>query len=138
MRLITAAELDHQPEAVLHSKFMCVSRFLHRTDATTTARRNALASLENINRAIIKRRLKGPGCNPALRGIRPCAPCQPVEGMPTGRPPPTPFSPSPSQPVLECCNPCFGIQGRDDVGQDTPTSQPPGTKRNRPDQSASP
>jgi len=61
LRLITAAELDHQPEAVLHSKFMCVSRFLHRTDATTTARRNALASLENINRAIIKRRLKGPG-----------------------------------------------------------------------------
>lgn len=61
MRLITAAELDNQPETVLHSKFMCVSRFLHRTDATTAARTNALASLENINRAIIMRRLKGPG-----------------------------------------------------------------------------
>ncbi|MHA6770330.1 hypothetical protein [Salipiger marinus] len=61
MRLITAAELDQQPEAVLHSKFLCVSRFLHRTTATTTQRANALASLENINQAIIRRRLKGPG-----------------------------------------------------------------------------
>lgn len=61
MRLITAAELDHQPETVLHSKFLSVSCFLHQTEATTAARTNALASLENISHAIRKRRQKGPG-----------------------------------------------------------------------------
>lgn len=61
MRLITAAELDEQPIAVLHSKFLCVSRALAQTEQATTHRANALASLENINRAIIKRRIKGPG-----------------------------------------------------------------------------
>lgn len=61
MRLITAAELDDQPIAVLNSKFLCTSRELARTEQATIYRANALASLENINRAIIKRRLKGPG-----------------------------------------------------------------------------
>lgn len=61
MRLITAAELDDQPVAILNSKFLTVSRDLARTEQATTHRANALASLENINRAIIKRRLKGPG-----------------------------------------------------------------------------
>ncbi len=61
MRLIIAAELDHLPETVLHSKFYRVSQELAATEPATTDRANALASLENINRAIIKRRLKGPG-----------------------------------------------------------------------------
>ena len=61
MRLITAAELEDQPIAVLNSKFFTVSQELVRTEQATTHRANALASLENINRAIIKRRLKGPG-----------------------------------------------------------------------------
>lgn len=61
MRLITAAELDDQPIAVLNSKFLTASYELARTEQATTHRANALASLENINRAIIKRRLKGPG-----------------------------------------------------------------------------
>lgn len=61
MRLITAAELDDQPIAILNSKFLTVSHELARTEQATTHRANALASLENINRAIIKRRLKEPG-----------------------------------------------------------------------------
>lgn len=61
MRLITAAELDQQPESVLHSKFLCVSQKLAQTEQHSASRANALASLENINQAIIKRRLKGPG-----------------------------------------------------------------------------
>jgi len=61
MRLIVAAELDHLPETVLHSKFYRVSQELATTKPASTDRANALASLENINRAIIKRRLKGPG-----------------------------------------------------------------------------
>lgn len=61
MRLIVAAELDHLPEAVLHSKFYRVSQELAATEPSTTDRVNALASLENINRVIIQRRIKGPG-----------------------------------------------------------------------------
>lgn len=61
MRLIIAAELDHLPETVLHSKFYRVSQELAATEPATTDRANALASLENINRAIIMRRIKGPG-----------------------------------------------------------------------------
>ncbi|HEX2751888.1 MAG TPA: hypothetical protein VHP34_02045 [Alphaproteobacteria bacterium] len=61
MRLIVAAELDHLPESVLHSKFYRVSQELAHSEPATADRVNALASLENINRAIIKRRLKGPG-----------------------------------------------------------------------------
>jgi hypothetical protein len=61
MRLITAAELDQQPESVLHSKFLRVSQELAQTEEHTTERANALGSLENINRAIIARRHKGPG-----------------------------------------------------------------------------
>ncbi|WP_299178047.1 hypothetical protein [uncultured Brevundimonas sp.] len=61
MRLIVAAELDHLPETVLHSKFYRVSQELATTKPASTDRANALASLENLNRAIIKRRLKGPG-----------------------------------------------------------------------------
>jgi len=61
MRLIVAAELDHLPETVLHSKFYRMSQELATTKPASTDRANALASLENINRAIIKRRLKGPG-----------------------------------------------------------------------------
>jgi len=61
MRLITAAELDQQPESVLHSKFLRVSQKLAQTEQHSAGRANALASLENINQAIIKRRLKGPG-----------------------------------------------------------------------------
>lgn len=61
MRLIVAAELDHLPETVLHSKFYRVSQELATTKPASTDRANALASLENLNRAIIKRRIKGPG-----------------------------------------------------------------------------
>lgn len=61
MRLITANELDDQPEAVLYSKFFKVSQELAQTEEHTTERANALGSLENINRAIIKRRMRGPG-----------------------------------------------------------------------------
>lgn len=61
MRLIVAAELDHLPECVLHSKFYRVSQELACTKPATQGRANALASLENINRAILKRRIKGPG-----------------------------------------------------------------------------
>lgn len=61
MRLIVAAELDHLPETVLHSKFYRVSQELAVTKPASADRANALASLENLNRAIIKRRLKGPG-----------------------------------------------------------------------------
>jgi hypothetical protein len=61
MRLIVTAELDNLPETVLHSKFYRVSQELACTKPATTDRANALASLENINRAIITRRLKGPG-----------------------------------------------------------------------------
>jgi len=61
MRLITTAELEDQPESVLYSKFYTVSQELAQTEEHTTERANALGSLENINRAIIKRRLRGPG-----------------------------------------------------------------------------
>lgn len=61
MRLIVAAELDNQSLDILHSKFYRVQQELAYTKPATTDRANALASLENINRAIIKRRLKGPG-----------------------------------------------------------------------------
>lgn len=61
MRLIVAAELDHLPETILHSKFYRVSQELVTTKPASIDRANALASLENPNRAIIKRRLKGPG-----------------------------------------------------------------------------
>lgn len=61
MRLITVAELDQQPECVLQSKFFTVSQELAQTEEHTTERANALASLENINRAIIARRQRGPG-----------------------------------------------------------------------------
>ncbi|WP_019013975.1 hypothetical protein [Elioraea tepidiphila] len=61
MHLITAAQLDRHPECVLNSMFFRVSQELAQTEAATVHRANALASLENINRAIIKRRMKGPG-----------------------------------------------------------------------------
>ena len=61
MRLIVASELDHLPETALHSKFYRVQQELAFTEPATTERANALASLENINRAIITRRVKGPG-----------------------------------------------------------------------------
>lgn len=61
MRLITAAELDQLPESVLHSKFLRVSQELAQTEEHTTERANALGTLENINRAIIHRRSRGPG-----------------------------------------------------------------------------
>lgn len=61
MRLITAAELDQQPETALQSKFFTISQKLAQTKENTTERANALGSLENINRAIIARRIKGPG-----------------------------------------------------------------------------
>ncbi len=61
MRLIVTAELDNLPETVLHSKFYRLQQELAYTKPATTERANALASLENINRAIITRRLKGPG-----------------------------------------------------------------------------
>jgi hypothetical protein len=61
MRLIVTAELDNLPETVLRSKFYRVQQELAHTKPATTERANALASLENINRAIITRRIKGPG-----------------------------------------------------------------------------
>ena len=61
MRLIVAAELDRLPETALHSKFYRVQQELAYTKPASTDRANALASLENINRAIITRRMKGPG-----------------------------------------------------------------------------
>lgn len=45
MRLIIAAELDHLPETVLHSKFYRVSQELAATEPATTDRAKLLRNL---------------------------------------------------------------------------------------------
>ena len=61
MQLVTAAQLDNQPECVLNSMFLRTHHVLVQTEQATMARTNALASLENISHAMRKRRMKGPG-----------------------------------------------------------------------------
>ena len=51
MRLISAFELESRSENELSALFQKVSKGLIRTQRNTPARRNALATLENINRA---------------------------------------------------------------------------------------
>ncbi len=51
MRLISAYELQSRSERELSALFQKVSKGLVRTTYGTPARRNALATLENINRA---------------------------------------------------------------------------------------
>lgn len=60
MRLITSHELANRKKKELSALFHSVSKQLAMTKAGTPARRNALATLENINRAQIAR-LNGPG-----------------------------------------------------------------------------
>ena len=51
MRLITSFELSNKHENELSALFSGISRMLVMTEEGTPERRNALASLENINRA---------------------------------------------------------------------------------------
>lgn len=60
MRLITSHELANRKKKELSALFCSVSKKLAMTKAGTPARRNALATLENINRAQAAR-LNGPG-----------------------------------------------------------------------------
>ncbi len=51
MKLISSHELQKQSESELSALFCAVSKGLVRTERGSPARRNALASLENIGRA---------------------------------------------------------------------------------------
>jgi hypothetical protein len=59
MKLISSVELEHRTEPELAALFGTVSKVLTVTERGSAARRNALASLENISRARV-RRLKQP------------------------------------------------------------------------------
>lgn len=59
MKLISNHELQKQSESELSALFCTVSKGLIRTKKGSPERRNALASLENINRA---RSLRMPEC----------------------------------------------------------------------------
>ena len=52
MKLITSVELSNKTETELRALFGMVSKALVQTDRGTPERRNALASLENINRTL--------------------------------------------------------------------------------------
>lgn len=56
MRLITSAELAHRSEQDLAALFARISRDLPATRPGSAERRNALASLDNIRRALASRR----------------------------------------------------------------------------------
>ena len=58
MRLITSFDLANRSETELAVLFWAVTRTLTCSDPDTPERRNALASLENISRARIARRLQ--------------------------------------------------------------------------------
>jgi len=58
MQLITACELSHQNDNELSALFHDVSRKLARTEPHSIERAKALASLENISRAMGARRLR--------------------------------------------------------------------------------
>ena len=51
-QLITASELEHLDEYELRSKFCSISNDLAKTASATTERPMALASLENVERAL--------------------------------------------------------------------------------------
>lgn len=51
-RLLTIAELQHRDASELHALFRQASQALARTHAGTPERRNNLASIENISRAL--------------------------------------------------------------------------------------
>jgi hypothetical protein len=55
MRLITNIELNEYNECELRMLFGLVSKALAQTDRGSAERRNGLASLENINRALVVR-----------------------------------------------------------------------------------
>jgi hypothetical protein len=55
MRLITNMELNEYNEGELRMLFGLVSKALAQTERESAARRNGLASLENINRALVVR-----------------------------------------------------------------------------------
>ncbi len=52
MKLITSVELSNKTETELRGLFGMVSKALVQTERDTPERRNALASLENINRVL--------------------------------------------------------------------------------------
>ena len=60
MRLITSHELADRTPEELQVLFNAISKELTRTEAGTSKRRNALATLENISRAMC-RTYKKPG-----------------------------------------------------------------------------
>ncbi len=61
MKLITSVELSKRTETELRGLFAMVSKDLIQTDRDTWERRNALASLENINRVLNGMRAAKPG-----------------------------------------------------------------------------
>ena len=60
MRLITSQELSQRTDQELQTLFNTVSKALALAEADTPARRNALATLENIERARASRKPRGP------------------------------------------------------------------------------
>ena len=64
-KIITTLELQKHSDSELSILFREVSQDLAQSEPDSPERRNALASMENINRAMHKRRgqhLKPPGC----------------------------------------------------------------------------
>lgn len=59
MKIFSIFELENRKERELAGLFREVSQFLPRTERGSAERRNALASLENINQARAARHLKG-------------------------------------------------------------------------------
>lgn len=60
MRLITSQELSERTDEELQALFNVVSKALAITEAKTPERRNALATLENIERTRAGRPRRGP------------------------------------------------------------------------------
>jgi hypothetical protein len=60
MRLITSQELSQRSDKELQTLFNTISQGLTLTEEQTPERRNALATLENIQRAWAKRPRYGP------------------------------------------------------------------------------
>ena len=61
MRLITSQELSERTDEELQALFNAVSKALAITKVATPERRNAIATLENIERARAARPSRGPG-----------------------------------------------------------------------------
>ena len=55
MRLITSVDLSNRTETELRGLFGMISKALVQTERDTPDRRNALASLENISRAMCRK-----------------------------------------------------------------------------------